>query len=233
MKKENSLNKKIYRSSTIKKITQKTNYLGSEAKMTPGQFLNLRLFSTIILFIALLFVKYGFILAPIIAVAYYIGLEYIVLDLRIKRRSDKLEYDALQFFEVLSLTLESGRNLKNSLEMTTSSVNGEMSNEFKRALEEIKLGKSLTEALNDMKYRIPSETVNNTILNISQSSTFGNSIVSSLNTQIDYLTDKKLQEVRSKISKLPVKLSAISVIFFLPIILLIILSPVIINLLVG
>ena len=113
--------------------------------------------------------------------------------------------------------------------MTADSIDNSLSREFKKCINEVNLGKSLTEALNDMKERIPSQTINNVILNITQSNIFGNSIVDSLYNQIDYLRENKVLEVKAKISKLPVKISAISVIFFIPIMLLIILSPVILN----
>ena len=182
-------------------------------------------------FILLIFSSKGYIYGPIITIIYYFGIEYLFLDYKIKQRASKLDYEALYFFEVLALTLESGRNLKASLEMTADSIDNSLSREFKKCINEVNLGKSLTEALNDMKERIPSQTINNVILNITQSNIFGNSIVDSLYNQIDYLRENKVLEVKAKISKLPVKISAISVIFFIPIMLLIILSPVILNML--
>jgi len=80
-----------------------------------------------------------------------------------------------------------------------------------------------------MKKRIPSETINNTILNITQSNIFGNSIIDSLYNQIDFLREKQILDVKAEIAKLPTKISAISVVFFIPIILLIVLAPVVIE----
>ena len=91
------------------------------------------------------------------------------------------------------------------------------------------LGKSFAEAIQDMKARIPSDTINNALLNIVQASVFGNNIGESLNNQLDFLRDKRLLEVKSEIGKLPTKISIISVVFFIPIILLVILSPVFID----
>ena len=91
------------------------------------------------------------------------------------------------------------------------------------------MGKSLTEALISMKDRIPSEEINTVILNIKESSKFGNNIIDSLNNQIDYLRDKKILNIRATINKMPIKISVISVLFIIPIILLIMLGPVLIN----
>ena len=59
---------------------------------------------------------------------------------------------------------------------------------------------------------------------------FGNNIVDSLYNQVDYLREKKLLDVKATIGKMPVKISVISVIFFVPLMMLIILSPIVINL---
>ena len=229
---KNNLIRKIYQDKTINKITKKVKLLGVDCKYDVIDLLNKRVISSLALFfIILIFSSKGYIYGPIITIIYYFGIEYLFLDYKIKQRASKLDYEALYFFEVLALTLESGRNLKASLEMTADSIDNSLSREFKKCINEVNLGKSLTEALNDMKERIPSQTINNVILNITQSKIFGNSIVDSLYNQIDYLRENKVLEVKAKISKLPVKISAISVIFFIPIMLLIILSPVILNML--
>lgn len=149
--------------------------------------------------------------------------------MKLDKRSDKLNNEAMYFFEVLTLSLETGRNLKTALEITSSNIDSELSDEFKRMLEEVKYGKGLSEALDDLKLRIPSETINNIILNISQSNIFGNSIIETMYNQIDYIRDKQIMLTKARINKIPLKVSVISVIFFIPLLLLLILSPVIID----
>lgn len=232
--KENNLIKRIYRDKTIKKIEEKIKLLGVYCKYNTIDLLNYRLLISIaIFFITIVSSSYGYILAPLFTLAFYFLSEYFVLDLPIKRRGKKLEEEALYFFEVLALTLEGGRNLKSSLDTTANAIDNEISAEFKKTLSEVYLGKSLTEALEDMKKRIPSETINNTILNITQSNIFGNSIIDSLYNQIDFLREKQILDVKAQIAKLPTKISAISVIFFIPIILLIILAPVVLEYFIG
>ena len=96
-------------------------------------------------------------------------------------------------------------------------------------MREVNLGKSLDEALEDLKGRIPTDTVNNILLNIRESNLFGNNIIDTLYNQIDYIREKIVLENRARISKLPLKISIVSVIFFIPLLLLLILGPVILN----
>ena len=225
----NKVYSKIYRKKTIKRITKKCKLLGVNNKLNPIKFMNYRVFITVLVFILLLiFNSKGYIYAPILALVTYFGAEY-YLDLKVKKRSEKLNYEAIFFLQVLVLTLESGKNLQGGIALTCRSIDSEISDEFKKTLNEVKLGKSLIESLESMKERIPSEEINTVLLNITQSTIFGNNIIDSLNNQIEYLRDKKLLNIKAKINKMPMKISVISVVFIIPIVLLLVLGPVIVN----
>ncbi len=231
-KKSKSLNfaYKIYSEETIKKYQKKIDLLGYKDTYDAVIFLNMRLLSTVIIFFMLLYIfELGYIIAPVISVLYFYYLPKIVIDKKVSARSELLDNDAMYFFEVLTLSLETGRNLKVALEITANSIDSELSDEFKVALREIRYGKSLNEALENLKLRIPSDTINNIILNISQSNIFGNSIIETMYNQIDYIRDRQILNAKALISKIPVKVSVISVIFFIPLIALLILSPIIIQ----
>ena len=160
---------------------------------------------------------------------YYFIFQELVIDSKIKKRNTELEKEAMHFFEVLTLSLETGRNLTEAIDVTVSNVDGVLSDEFKESIREVSFGKSLSEALNDMQDRIPSDTINNVILSLTQSNLYGNSIIDNLYTQIDYLREKRKMEVKGKIAKIPVLISVISVLFFVPLLLIIILGPVILE----
>lgn len=222
--------KKIYREADIERTEKKIRLLGVNCKHNANVILNFQLFSTLVLFVLLiLFINISFIYVPIIAILYYKLFYYFILDYQIKKRSKRLDIDAVYFFEVLTLSIESGRNLEGAIELTCSNIDSELSTEFKRVLADVKLGKSLTEALDELRTRIPSETINNIILNITQSNIFGNSIIETMYNQIDFLNDKRILEVKSEINKIPTKISIISIVFFIPLILILILSPLLLN----
>lgn len=228
---EHYLEKKFYSKKSIAEIDKKIKLLGVATKLDSYMFLNIRLIGSIVLFILGLFIKnrFSFVIAPVIAIAYYIGIGYVMLDRRIKERQIKLEMEALNFFEILTLSLETGRNLQEALNVTLSSSEGELVNEFREVMREVKYGKSLTEALEDMQENVPSDTINNIILSLTQANLYGSSIIKSLYNQIDYLREKRKLEVKAEISKVPIKISVISVFFFIPLVLLIILAPVLLD----
>ena len=225
--------RKLYRVKDIENIQSKLNMLGNDRKLKfdATGFLTARLLTTIILTIVLIFTDIQNYIIPFIIIIYYNLFYYVFITEPINKRIKKLDLEALTFFEILTLTLVSGRNLENALEMTVNNVDNELSKEFKRSLTEMKFGRSLMESLEDLKKRMPSETINNILLNITQTNIFGNSIIETMNNQVEYLREKQMMEVKAQINNIPNNVSIISVIFIIPLILLIILGPFIIELL--
>ena len=163
--KKNNLSKIIYDQKLVDKISKKITLLGLDKNISVYEFLNTRLITSIIIFlVTLYFSKYGYILAPAVVIIYYFLFEKVILDSKIKTRKFKLESEAMHFFEILTLSLETGRNLEEALNVTISNIDGSLSSEFKEAIRETKFGKSLKEALVDLQRKIPSENINNIIL---------------------------------------------------------------------
>ncbi|MBE6160789.1 MAG: type II secretion system F family protein [Firmicutes bacterium] len=232
--KKRSFIDKIYPKKIIKKYNVKIELLSDDTTLNVRKFLYYRLIGSLLIFILFgVFSKYSYITAPLFTLIYYIGITYLLIDYPTKKRGLELEHEAIFFFEILELTLESGRTLSQALEITANNVDSKLSKEFKKTLSEVKMGKSLIESLKAMKERIPSDTINNTILNMTESSIFGSNIINSINNQLDYLRNKELMEIKARIAKLPTKISIVSVLLFIPLILLIILSPVLIELITG
>ena len=221
---KHELSRRIYNQKTVEKIENKNKLLGLSKDIETIDFLNSRLIACILIFFMSLYLfKFGFIIGPILTLISYYLIEKIIIDDKIKKRKEKLESEAMHFFEVLTLSLETGRNLEESLNVTMNSIEGDLSLEFKEAIRETKFGKSLRESLTDMQKSIPSESINNIILALTQANMYGSSIIETMYNQVDYLREKRKLEIKAEISKVPIKISIISVLFFVPLILLIIL----------
>lgn len=230
MKNKKSFINRIYREKDIKKIDAKINQFGVSKKFTTEYFMNFRLFTSMIVFVVLfIFADFGALIAPVATVLWYILVGYFMIDKPLKKRERKLDNEAYYYFEVLTLALESGRNLENAIKMACKYIDSEISSEFRETIKQVNFGKSLTESLSVMSARIPSLTINNIILNMEQSNLFGNSIIETMYNQLDFLKDKQIMDIKSQINKIPNKISIFSVLFFIPLILLIILGPVLID----
>lgn len=222
----------LFSNNTINRVKKKCDLMGIEKKDNYVDLLLTKLFGSLIIFILLLvFSDKGYFIAPVCAFLFYYSVEYIYLDGKIKRRASKLDYEALFFFQVLSLSLESGKDLKGAILITCNNIDSTISREFKKTIDEVEFGKSINEALVDMKKRMPSEAIRSVIVNITQSNINGNNTISSLNSQIEYIRNKKLLEIKGNINKMPLKISIVSVLFIIPIVLLVLLGPLLIKIL--
>ena len=159
---------KIYLKKDVEKIQSNINKMGT-TRWDAVSFISFRLVTTILFTLFLIFfTKISYLIIPVIVIVYYNLVYHVVIINKLRRRETKLDREALYFFEILTLTLESGKNLQNSLELTVANVKSELSLEFERSLKEVLVGKTLIEALSDMQKRIPSENINNIIMNIMQ-----------------------------------------------------------------
>lgn len=230
MREKKSFINRIYRQKDIKKIESKINQFGVSKKFGTEYFMNFRLFSSLLIFvIVFLFFDGGALLAPILTFLWYYLVGYSMLDKPLKDREKRLDKEAYYYFEVLTLGLESGRNLENAIKMACKYIDSEISSEFKETLKQVSFGKSLAESLSLMSYRIPSLAINNIILNMEQSNLFGNSIIDTMHNQLNFLKEKQVMDIKAQINKIPNKISIFSVLFFIPLLLLIILGPVLIE----
>ena len=194
------------------KIAKKMKYLGMF--IDPKIFVFMRLISCLILFLFLLFFSnYGYIVAPIVTVIYYFLIEYVVLDVPMVSRKRELEEDSLEYFPILLLCLK-GSNVKKSIILATEQVKDNLiALEFKRVLNDVKLGKSLDEALTLMKDKIPSSFVCNIIVNLIEANRMGTSVSDSIIDQIEYINDKRKKKIVKYLSVMPLKVAIVSMAF--------------------
>lgn len=223
--------KKLFSTRLVERFKKKSKLLGVRNKVSYENVLVLYFFVVMgsALLSILLFYKKLYLIILVPAFVSF-AFEYLYFDVRINSRKDRLNKDALFFFQILSLALTSGNNLKGAIELTTSSSNSELSLEFKKVISDMNVGSTLDEALNDLRERIPSDVINNIILNLTEANIYGSNMIESLNTQLKYLNDKLLLDVRRRINQMPIKISIFSVLLFIPIVLLIILGPLVLKL---
>ena len=199
-------------SRSYKRISKKLKYAGMI--VNPSIFVYMRLVSSLILFIFLLFFSsYGYIIAPIVAIIYYYFIEYVILDIQIDKRKKELENDALDYFPILLLCLKGSNNVKKAISLTNDQVKNSLSKEFDRVIRDVKIGKSLDEALTLMKDRIPSTFIVNVIVNLVEANRMGNSISESIKDQLDYIEDKRKKKIVKYHRMMPFKVAIASIIF--------------------
>lgn len=224
-----SVSEKLYLKSTIKRINYKVRLIDS--KINIYIFLNLRLFISLVIFGLTIYLTKNILLALLLIVPLYIIIEYFVFDTKIKKRNELLEQELVFYLDMLIISYSATLNFKKALEITTENVDSNISKEFKKVLKEINLGKTSNEALTNMMNRIDSNNIKNILFNIKETITYGNNPLSILKEQREYLNKVILINAKYHISKLPLKIITILVLLFIPLIILFLFAPIIIDLL--
>ncbi|MBO4246161.1 MAG: type II secretion system F family protein [Bacilli bacterium] len=172
----------------------------------------------IISFLIAIINVYGIIAAPFVFIILYFLIDYLVIDLGIKKRRCQLEKDSIIFFKILYFNYRSSKNLKVALKVATNNVNNDLSKEFKRALDETEVGKSLYNALKDLEKRIPSNKLNMAISNLNESMVLGSDVTELLENQIKFFSLSVKNYQAQKISRVPIKIAIIFMVIIVPII---------------
>ncbi len=196
----------------MKKLDKKIRLLG--INYDSHIFVIFRLILSILLFLYLLLsLRLGYIVAPLMTLIFYSLSEYILIDLPIKRRSVSLERDALDYIPALLLNLKNGKSVKTSIKNSSKVVKNELSNEFSKVINNLKIGFSLEEGLEDLSERIPNLYIQNMILDLKENNRDGDKIVDSLEWQLNSLKDNYNQEIISIKKMMPIKLCLLCIVF--------------------
>lgn len=194
------------------RISVKLKQLGLQ--MDYKIFVYMRLVSTALLFVGLLFLSpYGYFVAPITSLVYYFFLEFVILDLGIRKRAELFESQADLFFSTFLLLLRDDRNIKNALTMTTKVITNELSDVFKKVLRNVQVGKTLDEALQDLKDCMPSMVITNILVSIMEANRFGNPLNESISVQLQYIRDMRQKKIVRQYKVIPYKAALLSLVF--------------------
>lgn len=179
------------------RIAKKLKNMG--VLMDTKVFIYMRLISSLFLFLFLFFtVDYGYIVAPVFTILFYIMAEYIILDLGVKRYQQELERQALVFFPLFLIALKGTRNVKKAISCTTEIVDNELSFQFKKVLKNVNIGKSLDESLQLFRESLVSDVLINIITSIMEANRVGTSIDASVWMQLNYIQEREKKSILTK-----------------------------------
>ena len=203
------------------KLKRKIDRLGYYAPLSYAKFTRIRFLTTLFLFIYLLFIieKYYF-YAPLITILYYNLFRVILVDWPLNFYVSRYERDSLQFFELVSLAVSKGMNIEMSLESTAKYFNCDLSYAYIAALIEVKFGKSLVEAVNDME--VPSQIVKEALVSLMNKDMHTNKRMESVDKVVLKLKENMHREMRKRIKLVPIQTLLLLLIVFVPLMLLIV-----------
>jgi pilus assembly protein TadC len=110
--------------------------------------------------------------------------------------------------------MENGRNIRSAIEVSCETINNELSREFKRALEDVKVGRSIDEALKELGERIPSNYINNIILSLEEANKLGVSVTDSINRQLSLINENRTNYEKRILKGIPLHLAILCILCF-------------------
>lgn len=212
---------RIYPESVIKKYQSKINTLGSSTIIDVYTFLLSRLLLEIILFILLVLIpKYGLIISTITVIFIHFLYEDILITSKIMNREERLDKDALEFFNLLSLGLKSNASIYNVFLTTSKVCNNTLSKEFLEGLKKDNMEVCYTYVYN----HIPNQDLKTYLeeMKLTKDKEDLSKVVTNLN---QVLNAKKGTKEQNFLNKLPLKAITSTIIYLALVLLLLLLAP--------
>ena len=181
--------KNLFSKNYINKYKRKVSYLGPNSKLKVETFLVTRLLVSITLFILCLFIpKYGLLLAIITSILFYIHYTVILLDNKIKVRSDNLYDEAILFFSMLKVSYNNTNDLKLSLEIVSNKIGNSLAVVFRNYLGNNKYNNDLNYVFKKVIETIPNIDVRKSLIDLKES----NYSIDTIDNILIELQDKNL-----------------------------------------
>jgi tight adherence protein C len=168
-----------------------------------------------------LFILAGFI-AALLLPGYY-------LKLKAKQRSRLALRELPDVLDLLTVSLEAGLGFDSAISKMVGKKEGVLAGEFRRCLEEIRLGKTRREALTGVKERLVLDEIKVLISSILQAEKLGIGLVQVLRVQSHEVREKRKQRAEEAAMKAPIKMLFPLVLFIFPSIFIVLLGPVAIQ----
>jgi tight adherence protein C len=147
------------------------------------------------------------------------------LSLKTKKRSKMALRELPDVLDLLMVSLEAGLGFDAALGKLVSRSDGVLSVEFRRCLEEIRLGKTRREALLGVKERVVLDEMKLLISSILQAEKLGIGLVQVLRIQSQETREQRKQRAEEEAMKAPIKMLFPLVLFIFPTLFIVLLGP--------
>jgi tight adherence protein C len=171
----------------------------------------------------------GMILMGLVGLVIALVLPGYYLKLKTKGRSRLALRELPDVLDLMTVSLEAGLGFDAALSKLISKKEGVLAGEFRRCLEEIRLGKTRREALTGVKERLDLEELKVLISSILQAEKLGIGMVQVLRIQSQEVREQRKQRAEEEAMKAPIKMLFPLVLFIFPSLFIVLLGPAIIQ----
>lgn len=155
----------------------------------------------------------------------------IIVRHKVDERRKEISRRLPDMLDLLVISVEAGLGFDQALDRTAASVPGPLSDEFRRMLQETRLGASRADALRALEARTDVPELRSFIMALLQADNFGVSIGRLLRNQADEMRIRRRLSAQEQAQKTPVKMLFPLVICIFPAVFVIVLGPALISVL--
>lgn len=156
-------------------------------------------------------------------------LPVMVINSKVSNRQKTIQKSLPDMLDLLLVSVEAGLGFDMALKRVAEKKPGELSKEINRALEEIRVGKTRSEALRDIYERTGVEDIRAFVSAVIQAEQLGANIARTLGIQADTMREKRRQRAETAAMKAPVKMIFPLVFFIFPALFVVLLGPAVIQ----
>jgi len=161
----------------------------------------------------------------------YIGFSGPTFWLRwyLNKRINQIRKMMADVVDLIVLALEAGLGFDQAVGEAVSKISGPLSDELKRVLDEVRVGRLQSEAFHAMAARIRMPELTLLVAAIDQAIKMGTGLAHALRLQAVEIRERRMAIVRERAGKLPVKMMMPLVFFIFPALFVVILGPAVIR----